>query len=74
MMVKRSIGVEIERALSKLLTDRDREITKLAIVKIINTYVHIKTLLVLVMRRPFAKYLIVAGISFLTLFGIYLYR
>lgn len=73
-MVKRSIGVEIERALSKLLTDRDREITKLAIVKIINTYVHIKTLLVLVMRRPFAKYLIVAGISFLTLFGIYLYR
>lgn len=73
-MVKRSIGVEIERALSKLLTDRDREITKLAIVKIINTYVHIKTLLVLVMRRPFAKYLIVAGISFLTLFGIYFYR
>ena len=73
-MVKKSIGVEIERALSKLLTDRDREITKLAIVKIINTYVHIKTLLVLVMRRPFAKYLIVAGISFLTLFGIYLYR
>ena len=73
-MVKRSIGVEIERALSKLLTDRDREITKLAIVKIINTYVYIKTLLVLVMRRPFAKYLIVAGISFLTLFGIYLYR
>lgn len=73
-MVKKSIGVEIERALSKLLTDRDREITKLAIGKIINTYVYIKTLLVLVMRRPFAKYLIVAGISFLTLFGIYLYR
>lgn len=73
-MVKKSIGVEIERALSKLLTDRDREITKLAIGKIINTYVYIKTLLVLVMRRPFPKYLIVAGISFLTLFGIYLYR
>ena len=70
-MEKKSDKATLERTFLRLTTQRDREVIKTVIGISINAIVQISTIYQSMMRRSLPKYLFVAGVALLTLFGIY---